>query len=154
MKSFIIFATTILLVFMCGSSFAQSYTINWQVVSSSGTQSSSGGNELSATVGQAAIGPSESSSNRAYQGFWQNLTPGSCCVLAGDATHNGAVDILDIILLINFRYKGGVPPVCQGEPERYPEADATGNGVTDILDIIRLINYRYKGGLEPICGPM
>jgi len=57
-------------------------------------------------------------------------------------------------LLINFRYKGGVPPVCQGEPERYPEADATGNGVTDILDIIRLINYRYKGGLEPICGPM
>ncbi|MCP4633370.1 MAG: hypothetical protein GY855_10635, partial [candidate division Zixibacteria bacterium] len=63
----------------------------------------------------------------------------------GDATDNGVVDILDIVFLINYKYKGGPAPTI---PE---SANVNGDTEIDILDIVFLINFLYKSGAEPNC---
>jgi len=83
--------------------------------------------------------------NRPYIWSWPiHIT--TCCVVPGDVTHNGIVNILDITYLIAYLYKGGPAPPC------LTEADATGNCIVNILDITYLIAYLYKGGPAPICG--
>jgi hypothetical protein len=55
--------------------------------------------------------------------------------------------ILDIVYLINFRYKDGPPPPIM------ESSDVNNDGkFGDILDIVYLINFRYKEGPEPDCG--
>ncbi|MCP4705637.1 MAG: hypothetical protein GY865_13640, partial [candidate division Zixibacteria bacterium] len=61
----------------------------------------------------------------------------------GDATDNGVVDILDIVFLINYKYKSGPAPAI---PE---SANINGDTEIDILDIVFLINFLYKSGAEP-----
>ncbi|MCX6829872.1 MAG: hypothetical protein NT002_11415 [candidate division Zixibacteria bacterium] len=80
----------------------------------------------------------------------------SCCVKAGNANHDAVklVNIQDVTYLINFLYKGGPKPPCQGGVGRYPEGDANGNGITNIADVTYLIKFLYQGGPAPICGPM
>lgn len=63
----------------------------------------------------------------------------------GDTYADGSINILDIIYLINFRYKGGPAP------EPMSIADVNGDGDVNILDIIYLINYKFKDGPEPAC---
>ncbi len=65
----------------------------------------------------------------------------------GDVNNDGTVDVLDIVYLINYKYKSGPAP------EQLLSADVNGDGNINILDIVYLINYKYKGGLEPNCGP-
>jgi len=64
----------------------------------------------------------------------------------GDIDLNRTVDILDIIYLIDFMYKGGSPP---GKPEL---ADPNNDCMINILDAVYLINYKYKDGPDPILG--
>ncbi len=63
--------------------------------------------------------------------------------LAGDANHNGAINILDVSYLINYLYKHGPfpNPVIAG--------DVNGNSAINILDVSYLINFLYKGGAGP-----
>ncbi|MCP4633190.1 MAG: hypothetical protein GY855_09720, partial [candidate division Zixibacteria bacterium] len=65
--------------------------------------------------------------------------------LCGDTDGSDEIDILDIVYLINFKYKGGPAP----DPLEIGDTD--GSGGIDILDIVYLINFKYKGGPEPIC---
>ena len=65
--------------------------------------------------------------------------------LCGDASNNGAINILDATYIINYLYKGGPAP---DSPE---SADPDGSGTINILDVVYLINFLYKGGPEPIC---
>ncbi|MFH2037616.1 MAG: S8 family serine peptidase, partial [Candidatus Zixiibacteriota bacterium] len=61
----------------------------------------------------------------------------------GDANLNGVINILDIVYLIEWLYKGSLnppDPVC---------GDADANGTINILDITYLIAYLYKGGPAP-----
>ncbi|MCP4703884.1 MAG: hypothetical protein GY865_04680 [candidate division Zixibacteria bacterium] len=55
------------------------------------------------------------------------------------------INILDIVYLINYKYKGGPAPgpyeLCSGDPN----CDCN----VDILDIVLLINYKYKNGPPP-----
>ncbi len=63
----------------------------------------------------------------------------------GDCNNDGAIDILDILMLINYKFKGGpAPDLYQG--------DINCDDYIDILDIIYLINYKFKGGPAPDCG--
>jgi len=58
----------------------------------------------------------------------------------GDTNNDGYLNVLDIIFLINLKYKEGNEPA-------YPNyGDVNDDGVIDILDIIFLINYIYKDG--------
>ncbi len=64
----------------------------------------------------------------------------------GDVDLNRTIDILDIVYLIDYKYKGGPAP------ERPELADPNNDCVINILDVVYLINYKYKGGPEPVVG--
>lgn len=55
---------------------------------------------------------------------------------ARDFDGNGAIDLLDIVALINYLYRNGAPPPpCHG--------DVNGDCVINMMDITRLISYLY-----------
>ena len=63
----------------------------------------------------------------------------------GDANGDGMVDISDVVYLISYLYKCGIPP--------YPlnRGDLNLDGVVDLADLVYLISYLYKGGSPPSC---
>lgn len=64
----------------------------------------------------------------------------------GDVNQDGAIDLADVVFLINYLFKeGSVPdPLRLGDPS----ADCS----VDVSDVIYLINYLYKNGPEPGVG--
>ena len=61
----------------------------------------------------------------------------------GDANRTESINLLDVSFLVNYLYRGGLPP--------YPvtAGDADCNGRINILDVSYLISYLYKGGPKP-----
>ena len=111
-----------------------------------------GGAELNATstkykmkssTAQSVIGESESPNYN--MGVGSSYSPGVfCAATAGDANGNGAVNLTDIIFMVNHVFKGGPKPNpgCRG--------DANGSGGNpNLTDIIYLVNYVFKGGPAP-----
>ena len=78
--------------------------------------------------------------------YSMTVEPGDEPDLAGDVNLDGTVNILDIISLINYKYKDGAAP---GLPKL---ADPNNDCVINILDIVYLINYKYKNGPDPVVG--
>lgn len=68
-----------------------------------------------------------------------------CDWICGDVDNNGEVNILDILYLINYKFKDGPAP------EIFESSDTDANGEFNILDILILINYKFKDGPEPSC---
>jgi hypothetical protein len=74
---------------------------------------------------------------------------GSCACpighhLAGDANGSGTISSADIIVLVNYVFKGGSQPVpCSAI------ADVNCTGADDAVDIIKLVNFVFKGGAPP-----
>ena len=64
----------------------------------------------------------------------------------GDVNSDGAIDLGDVVFLINYLYKGGTAP----EPLRL--GDPTADCVVDLGDVIFLLNYLYRGGPAPGIG--
>ncbi len=117
--------------------------INWQVISGGGTDGSSTNYILLGTVGQAAVGEGGSTSYTLKHGYWQGAgLIGPCDCEPGEANGVSPKDILDIVYIINFKYKGGPAAI----PYALCNADTNCNCVIDILDIVYLINWKYKGG--------
>jgi len=67
--------------------------------------------------------------------------PGVC--VYGDANANGTVNLSDIIYLVNYVFKNGVPP-C---PEK--AGDANRNNFVNLADIVFLVNHVFKGTAAP-----
>lgn len=65
--------------------------------------------------------------------------------VCGDTNGDDKYDILDIIYLINYKFKGGPGPALT------VTADVNSDGKIDILDIICLINNKFKNGPAPNC---
>jgi len=65
--------------------------------------------------------------------------------ICGDINDDEGVDILDIIYLIDYKFKGGPDPIAA------EAANVDGVGGIDILDIIYLIDFKFKGGPDLIC---
>ena len=63
----------------------------------------------------------------------------------GDANNDGEMSIIDIIYIINYKYKSGP------SPEPLSSVDVNHDGLINIIDIIYLINFLYKSGPEPNC---
>ncbi|MCP4705450.1 MAG: hypothetical protein GY865_12675, partial [candidate division Zixibacteria bacterium] len=68
--------------------------------------------------------------------------------ICGDVNDDINIDILDIVYLINYKYKSGANPLC--EPISIC-ADVNHDTNIDILDIVHLINFKYKDGANPNC---
>ncbi len=66
--------------------------------------------------------------------------------ICGDANRDEGINILDIVYIINYKYKGGPPP------EPLESADVDGVVNINILDVVYLINFKYKSGPEPNCS--
>jgi hypothetical protein len=65
--------------------------------------------------------------------------------LLADADGDDAVNILDVVFLINYMYKNGPTP----EPVEF--SDVNNDTFINILDVVYIINYLYKNGPEPVC---
>jgi len=63
--------------------------------------------------------------------------------IIGDPTWDGAIDIGDVLFLINYLYRGGPAP------DPLATGDVTCDGEVNIDDVIFLINYLYKNGPAP-----
>ncbi len=72
--------------------------------------------------------------------------------LRGDANTDGSTSISDVIFLINYLFKGGIPPVplLVGDANCCQEGDGSCTVVNlSVSDVIYLINYLFKGGTAP-----
>ncbi len=63
----------------------------------------------------------------------------------GDVNHDGYINILDVVFIVNYKYKGSPAP----DPLNIANVD--GIDPINILDVIYIINYKYKGGPAPNC---
>jgi hypothetical protein len=60
-------------------------------------------------------------------------------VISGDANSDGIVDVADLVYLVNYLYRGDVPPspVSLG--------DFNQDGEVNLADIVALVNYLFRG---------
>ncbi len=85
------------------------------------------------------------------------LVPYGCDCEPGEVNVDPPMNILDIVYIINYKYKSGPPPA----PYALCSGDTNCDCLVNILDIVYLINYKYKSGPAPcdcitwlgICGP-
>jgi hypothetical protein len=68
-----------------------------------------------------------------------------CDYVCGDADGNKAVDLLDIVFMIDNKFKEG--PL----PDPIVSVDVNNDGFYDLLDIIYMIDNKFKDGPEPLC---
>jgi hypothetical protein len=65
--------------------------------------------------------------------------------LRGDINGDAVVNVGDMVYLLNYLYKNGLPPYP------LPVADVNCDGAENVGDVIFLINYLFKGGMLPHC---
>jgi hypothetical protein len=63
--------------------------------------------------------------------------------IRGDVTGDGAVDVGDVVFLVNYLYRGG------DAPDPVAAGDVNCDGVVDVGDVVYLVNYLYRGGSPP-----
>lgn len=114
--------------------------IIWQVISSGGTEGTSASYDMRGTLGQPAVGFGSSPSYGLSQGFWQDF---GCCEQRGDVDHSGAINVADLIYLVDYIFFGGDPPPC---PE---EGDVDGSGAINVADLTYLVEYIFFDGPAP-----
>ncbi len=74
------------------------------------------------------------------------VPPASCCLVAGDATHDGSFNIADVTFGIARIFSSGPAPVCRDE------ADANGDNSFNIADVTYGIARIFSSGPAPVCG--
>lgn len=123
--------------------------INWQVISSGGTDDASSTNfRLSGTVGQTAVGEGSSTNYGMRHGYWQDFGGGAGCCnhdgIRGDENYDmQGPNIVDLTYLVAYLFGGGAPPPCE------EEGDVNADGGTNIVDLTALVAYLFGGGSPP-----
>lgn len=120
----------------------QGYTMVTDVLDGFGGESESDNYRIPVNSGgqPSAIGISDSDTLVIEAGFVH-----AAKIRRGDANSDQVIDLGDIVYLLNYLFKGDIPP-CPMET-----GDATCNGVVDLGDVIYLLNYLFKGGDPPAC---
>ena len=80
-----------------------------------------------------------------------------CNCIPGDANGDGPINLADAVYVINYIFKGGLPPI----PYPICSGDANCDCTVNLADAVYLINYVFKGGPAPcdcqtwlsLCGP-
>ncbi len=77
-------------------------------------------------------------------GFYYKAVGEPVC---GDLDYDGLLNILDILALIDFKFKDIIDPIF------FPLeiGDVNSDGSINILDIVYYINHKFKGGPAPNC---
>lgn len=87
---------------------------------------------------------------RAWYRDWQPIMPAVCCLCERgnvDFDPQDAIDISDLIYLVDYMFTGGPPPQCE------EEADVDASGSIDISDLVYLVDYMFSGGPPPADCP-
>jgi len=66
--------------------------------------------------------------------------------LPGDFNDDGSINLLDILELIDYKFRDGAPPVNMNAAD--PDGDCSSN----LLDILYLIDFKFRGGPAPVPG--
>jgi hypothetical protein len=98
------------------------------------------GDKFNGTVGQVGVGSGSSESFGTRGGFWQARGG-----VRGDVNGDGAINVGDVIHLVNFLYRDGPLPV----PAWAGDFDC--DGATNVGDVVQLVNYLYRDGPPPSC---
>jgi len=119
----------------------------WETVSAGAQTSHAGGYFLSGTVGQVAVGVVNSPNHGTIQGFHQDFGAFFVCdCVPGNVNEDSYINVLDILDLIDYKFREGPPPlpydVCSGDVNR--------DCYVNVIDIMLLIDYKFKEG-EPPC---
>jgi hypothetical protein len=80
------------------------------------------------------------------QAVWSNQIFRFDLETYGDVNGDGRVDLGDVVLLLNYLFKGGAAP------QPLSAGDANGDCSVDIGDAIYLLNYLFKAGTSPAAG--
>ena len=67
--------------------------------------------------------------------------------LSGDLNDDGAVNVADLVYLVDYLFFSGPAPLVSGA------ADTDGSCTTNVADIAYLVNYLYGGGSTPVYCP-
>jgi hypothetical protein len=137
---FLLLTTTVLLGE--GTAPAAGEEIDWQVISSGGTEGTSENFQMMGTAGQTATGFAGSTNFKVSHGYWYGSVFGASYV-CGDADGNGIVNISDAVYLISYIFGGG------SAPDPYLSGDADCNQIVNISDAVYLIAYIFGGGPAP-----
>ena len=124
---------------------AQGEEINWQVISSGGTEGTSTNYTLKGTVGQTAVGYGSSANYGLSHGFWQEFAGGCCIGIRGnvDGDPGDAINVADLTYLVDYLFFGGPPPPCE------EEGNVNGLGGINVADLTYLVDYLFFGGPAP-----
>ncbi len=79
-----------------------------------------------------------------FDGGHLSIVVVSC--ICGDANTDGLVNVGDPVFLINYIFKGGLPP------QALECTDVNADGQTNVGDVVYMINFIFKGGLPLDCG--
>ncbi len=121
--------------------------INWQVISSGGTEGTSTNFVLKGTLGQTAVGHGSSTNYGLSHGFWQQF--GCCIGIRGNVDGDGAdaCNVADLTYLVDFLFfEGPVPPCTE-------EGDVDGSGAINVADLTYLVDYLFFEGPDPAQCP-
>ena len=120
--------------------FVQDYRLVTDVLDAFGGESESDNYRISVNSGGqlSAIGISESDNHAMGAGYVH-----AAFVRRGDANADGAIDVADVMYLINYLFIGGSGP-CPMEA-----GDASCDGFIDVADIMYLTSYLFIGGSPP-----
>jgi hypothetical protein len=66
-------------------------------------------------------------------------------VNANDSLEVPLIDISDLVYLINYQFKDGLPPLPFAD-----QGDVNADKIVDLADVVYLIRYAYRGGPAPI----
>jgi len=120
----------------------------WQAISAAGDVARSEGRTISFTVGQFQneyfVGDEVSLSS----GYLQPDNSEPCCEgMTGniDGSLAEAVDIADLVYLVQWLFSGGSAPQCLAEAN----IDGDISGTVDISDVVDLIAYMFFQGVPP-----
>jgi len=121
--------------------------INWQVISSGGTNGSSTSYQLNGTVAQTATGSGSSTDYGLNHGYWQDFggEPSVCDCEPGNVNGDETINIFDITYTISYLYLNGPAPI----PYELCNADPNKDCTCNIFDITYLISFLYLDGLPP-----
>ena len=123
------------------------YQLNWYSINGGGAINATSTNyQMGLSVGQSVAGAASGTNYDVGIGFWYGASAGGGCpiVISGDVNLSGTVTSADIIVLVNYVFKGGsTPQPCAAN------GDVNCNGAVTSADIITLVNYVFKGGAAP-----
>ncbi len=74
---------------------------------------------------------------------WSDQTWHFVYFIRGDVNGDETIDLGDVVMLINYLYRDGVPP------DPVAAGDVNCDYIVDLGDVVYLINYLFKGGPPP-----